>query len=227
MVHAGAILWFADVTASVLVLGDAPAAEGMKGFPLAITINQTVAEDLAVRLGYPCVSREDIFNAAREFGVPESELSSALVKPPGFLLQSPGKRITVLNIIRSALLRMSRGGNRVYHGFSGHLLLIWMTLVILWRSVKQPTGMSVTNRPQSLPLRRRSQIRTGNLRRHMPTARKPMDGFGAGIMFLLCVVLGLHQVALGLAHVGVSLHRTYFHCVDAAPDVAFRTPVNR
>jgi drug/metabolite transporter (DMT)-like permease len=33
----------------------------------------------------------------------------------------------------------------------------------------------------------------------MQTARKPMDGFGAGIMLLLCVVLGLHQVALKAA----------------------------
>ena len=80
---------------------------------------KTVAEDLAVCLGYPCVSREEIFNAAREFGVPENELSSALVKPPGFLLQSPGKRIAIINIIRAALLRMSRGGNLVYHGFPG------------------------------------------------------------------------------------------------------------
>jgi uncharacterized protein (TIGR00369 family) len=39
VVHAGAILWFADVTASVLILGPGEATEGMKGFPLAITLN--------------------------------------------------------------------------------------------------------------------------------------------------------------------------------------------
>ena len=33
----------------------------------------------------------------------------------------------------------------------------------------------------------------------MQSVRKPMDGFGAGIMVLLCVVLGLHQVALKAA----------------------------
>lgn len=37
--NAGAILWFADVTASVLVMGKAEAAEGMSGFPLAISLN--------------------------------------------------------------------------------------------------------------------------------------------------------------------------------------------
>jgi 1,4-dihydroxy-2-naphthoyl-CoA hydrolase len=39
VVHAGAILWLADVTATVLVMGSAQASEGMKGFPLAITLN--------------------------------------------------------------------------------------------------------------------------------------------------------------------------------------------
>ncbi len=39
-VHAGAILWFADVTATRLILGPTrPPTEGMKGFPLAITLN--------------------------------------------------------------------------------------------------------------------------------------------------------------------------------------------
>ena len=39
IVNAGAILWFADVAASVLILGPVNTAEGMKGFPLAISLN--------------------------------------------------------------------------------------------------------------------------------------------------------------------------------------------
>ena len=40
VVHVGAILWLADVTATVLVMGPgAQASEGMKGFPLGITLN--------------------------------------------------------------------------------------------------------------------------------------------------------------------------------------------
>jgi 1,4-dihydroxy-2-naphthoyl-CoA hydrolase len=38
-VHAGAILWFADVNATVLAMDAATATEGMKGFPLAISLN--------------------------------------------------------------------------------------------------------------------------------------------------------------------------------------------
>jgi 1,4-dihydroxy-2-naphthoyl-CoA hydrolase len=38
--HAGAMLWFADVAATVLVIGPADATTaGMKGFPLAISLN--------------------------------------------------------------------------------------------------------------------------------------------------------------------------------------------
>jgi 1,4-dihydroxy-2-naphthoyl-CoA hydrolase len=38
-VHAGALLWFADVTATVLALGSTEFSEGMSGFPLAISLN--------------------------------------------------------------------------------------------------------------------------------------------------------------------------------------------
>ena len=37
--HAGAILWFADVCASVLTFGKTPMTPGVSGFPLAINLN--------------------------------------------------------------------------------------------------------------------------------------------------------------------------------------------
>ena len=39
VVHGGAILWFADVSATILVLGPSPPTAGMKGFPLSIALN--------------------------------------------------------------------------------------------------------------------------------------------------------------------------------------------
>ena len=39
VVQAGAILWLADVTASILISGPENPMEGMKGFPLAISLN--------------------------------------------------------------------------------------------------------------------------------------------------------------------------------------------
>src|SRR5688500_14638373 len=43
VVHAGAILWLADVTATVLAMGSTQASEGMSGFPLAINLNANFA----------------------------------------------------------------------------------------------------------------------------------------------------------------------------------------
>ena len=37
-VHAGALIWFADVTATTLALQGRPVAPGMSGFPLAINL---------------------------------------------------------------------------------------------------------------------------------------------------------------------------------------------
>ena len=39
VVHAGAILWFADVTATVLAMGSTQFDEAVAGFPLAISLN--------------------------------------------------------------------------------------------------------------------------------------------------------------------------------------------
>ena len=44
-VHAGAMLWFADVTATVLAMGSTEFSEGMSGFPLAITLNANFASN--------------------------------------------------------------------------------------------------------------------------------------------------------------------------------------
>ena len=38
-IHAGALIWFADVVATNLVLGDEQVREGMDSFPVAVTLN--------------------------------------------------------------------------------------------------------------------------------------------------------------------------------------------
>lgn len=43
VVHVGAMLWLADVCATILVLGSPRASEGQKGFPLAINLNGNFA----------------------------------------------------------------------------------------------------------------------------------------------------------------------------------------
>ena len=45
VVHVGAMLWFADVCATALVLESPQVAEGGKGFPLAINLNVNFASN--------------------------------------------------------------------------------------------------------------------------------------------------------------------------------------
>lgn len=56
-VHAGAILWFADVAATVLSMDAATATEGMKGFPLAISLNANLLGN----------QKEGVFHAVSTF----------------------------------------------------------------------------------------------------------------------------------------------------------------
>jgi len=82
-----------------------------------------VAEELGRKLGYPCISKEIILDAAEEFGIPEDKLVAAMEKPPRSWLEAPTKKIAHLNYVRYALLKRARKNDLVYHGYAGHLLL--------------------------------------------------------------------------------------------------------
>lgn len=84
---------------------------------------KAIAEELAKRLGYPCVSRERLFDEAESFGITKAELNLEFSRPHGFWKPSPGRRMAALTILRAAMLKLSRDGDLVYHGFAGHLLL--------------------------------------------------------------------------------------------------------
>ena len=83
---------------------------------------KAVAEALGSKLGYPCISKEIIFDAAEEFGIPEEKITASLMEPPKSWKLKPSRRIAHLNFVRFALLKAVKDGNIVYHGFAGHLL---------------------------------------------------------------------------------------------------------
>ncbi|MBN1627485.1 MAG: cytidylate kinase family protein [Deltaproteobacteria bacterium] len=85
---------------------------------------KALAEALSKRLGYPCVSREEVFSlAVKEYDIPEEELISVINRPPPFWVQVPSKRIAFLKCVTSVILDHEKGGNLIYHGHAGHLLL--------------------------------------------------------------------------------------------------------
>jgi cytidylate kinase len=84
---------------------------------------QQLAECVAEKLGYRCVSGEMLLKAASEYGVTEEELSRALSKKPGILERLTSERDQYLAYIRATLFKEAKNDNLVYHGHAGHLLL--------------------------------------------------------------------------------------------------------
>lgn len=84
---------------------------------------QWLAECIAEKLGYRCMSREVLAEASRQYGVEEERLYKALTARPGFLERMSLERLHYLAYIRAVLCKEAREDNLVYHGHAGHLLL--------------------------------------------------------------------------------------------------------
>jgi cytidylate kinase len=84
---------------------------------------QEIAEKVAGTLGYECVSREILVDAAQLFNVSEKKLIRSLNDAPNILERIVHGKKRYLEYIKAALLGYVRKGNVVYHGHAGHLLL--------------------------------------------------------------------------------------------------------
>jgi cytidylate kinase len=99
------------------------------------------AERIAGKLGYRCVSGEEVLaGAARQYGIPEEKLYEVLMKKPGGVERAVGntvERFRYLHCIRATLCQEAQGDNIVYHGHAGHLLLEGVEHLIKVRVVAQ------------------------------------------------------------------------------------------
>jgi cytidylate kinase len=94
-----------------------------------------VAEKVAERLGYECVSRDVLLNASDRFHIPEVKLIRAIHDAPSILDRfKHGKQIFIA-YIRSALMRRVANDNVVYHGLAGHVLLTGVPNVLKVRII--------------------------------------------------------------------------------------------
>jgi cytidylate kinase len=84
---------------------------------------QEIAEKVAETLGYECVSREILVEAAQLFNVSEKKLIRSLNDAPNILERMVHGKERYLEYIKASLLGYARKGNVVYHGHAGHLLL--------------------------------------------------------------------------------------------------------
>ena len=100
------------------------------------TGGQTVAQCLAERLGYRCLSREELINeATTSYGLPIEKFKEAMDKPPKFWERLINEREVYLNFFRAALSEHARKDNLVFHGHVGHLLLPRVSHVIRIRVI--------------------------------------------------------------------------------------------
>ncbi len=84
---------------------------------------QILAAEVAERLGYDIISREEVVHEAARFGAPEDALQKALLRPPGLWDRFHHERHRYLAFVQAALCERVRTGRVVYHGNAGHLLL--------------------------------------------------------------------------------------------------------
>ena len=95
-----------------------------------------LAESLAERLGYRCLSREELLeNAANQYRIPEYALNAALDNKPGFPEGMNLRRIHYIAYVRAAFAKQIKNDDVVYHGQVGHLLLTSLPGVFKVRAI--------------------------------------------------------------------------------------------
>jgi cytidylate kinase len=82
-----------------------------------------VAEKVAQRLGYQCISREVLLDASEEHHIQEIKLLHAVKDAPSILNRFLYGREKYISYIQTALLRYVHKDNVVYHGFAGHFFI--------------------------------------------------------------------------------------------------------
>jgi cytidylate kinase len=82
-----------------------------------------VAEKVAQRLGYDCISREVLVEASDHFNIPEIKLVRALHDAPSVLERFTYGKERYLAFFESSFLEYIRKDNVVYHGLAGHFYL--------------------------------------------------------------------------------------------------------
>jgi cytidylate kinase len=83
-----------------------------------------VAEKVARKLGYECISRDILLQTSEEFNIPEIRLVRALHDAPSVLERFTHGRERYVAYIRKALLKHVQKDNVVYHGLAGHYFLM-------------------------------------------------------------------------------------------------------
>ncbi|MFC1820557.1 AAA family ATPase [Thermodesulfobacteriota bacterium] len=94
-----------------------------------------IAEKVAARLGYDCISREVILDASAHFNIPEIRLVKAIHNAPSILDRFSHTKQAFISYYQNALSLRVQKDNVVYHGLAGHLLLKGISHVLKIRII--------------------------------------------------------------------------------------------
>ena len=82
-----------------------------------------IAEKVAARLGYECISRDLLLEVSKEHNIPELKLVHAIHDAPGMLERLNRNEEKYISFIKTALLGHLKEDNVVYHGLAGHFFV--------------------------------------------------------------------------------------------------------
>jgi cytidylate kinase len=96
----------------------------------AFSGGEELAQRLAENLGLPCLSRDELVEAATKAGIRVGKLEMAAVKPRDFCERLSREREHYLAFTSAYLCERALEGGLVYHGRTGHLLLSGISNVL-------------------------------------------------------------------------------------------------
>ncbi len=82
-----------------------------------------IAEGVAERMGYDCISRDLLLEASEHFNIPEIKLVRALHDAPSVLERFGYGKERYMAFIQCAFLEHAQKDNLVYHGLAGQFLI--------------------------------------------------------------------------------------------------------
>ena len=84
---------------------------------------EELAANLSRKTGWPCLSRDNLLDQAREKGIKVGRLEMSVVKAPRRQEKLAREKQVYLAFLTAVLCAEARQGNIIYHGRAGHLLL--------------------------------------------------------------------------------------------------------
>lgn len=82
-----------------------------------------IAEKVAQKLDYECISRDILIEASKDFNIDELKLIRALHDAPSFFEKLSIKKEQYVSYIQTALLKHFQKDDIVYHGLAGHFFI--------------------------------------------------------------------------------------------------------